>query len=64
MSSLGQQCEFCGSALEMRAAVDITKGQSIRGRITRVDQRCTARCEPGRNWIAKPVTPRVLDASS
>jgi hypothetical protein len=59
-----QQCAFCGSALELRAAVDITNGQSIRGRITRVDQRCAANCERGQEWTTRPVPRRDADASN
>lgn len=43
-------CEYCGAAVEVRASVDIANGVSIRGRLTRFEQRCAAQCEHGREW--------------
>ena len=50
-------CQFCDSAMEVQAAVDLSNGASLRGRLTRFEQRCTALCENGKEWTL--VEPRV-----
>ena len=50
-------CQFCDSAMEVQAAVDLSNGASLRGRLTRFEQRCAALCEDGKEWTL--VEPRV-----
>jgi hypothetical protein len=50
-------CQFCDSAMEVQAAVDLSNGASLRGRLTRFEQRCGALCDGGKEWTL--VEPRV-----